>query len=133
MIGVPRKVVYLHYTTAYIVLCLPLCHARCLSFQFKLGRMATLLGKSYSFCSSCVLSEKCFVVFYVFSFPPGVFLFGTLNLIALITGPSILFLFYGYSKLSSSGSLFFRSGFQIIAHSKLGFDLTIRKYNPSSK
>ena len=38
-----------------------------------------------------------------------------------------------YSKLSSSGSLFFRSGFQIIAHSKLGFDLTIRKYNPSSK
>ena len=38
-----------------------------------------------------------------------------------------------YSKLSSSGSLFFRSGFQIIAHSKLGYDLTIRKYNPSSK
>ena len=38
-----------------------------------------------------------------------------------------------YSKLSSSGSLFFRSGFQIIAQRKLGFDLTIRKYNPSSK
>ena len=31
------------------------------------------------------------------------------------------------------GQFFFRSGFQIIAHSKLGFDLTIRKYNPSSK
>ena len=41
--------------------------------------------------------------------------------------------FVMYSKLSSSGSLFFRSGFQIIAQSKLGFDLTIRKYNPSSK
>ena len=41
--------------------------------------------------------------------------------------------FHTYSKLSSSGSLFFRSGFQIIAHSKLGFDLTIKKYNPSSK
>ena len=43
--------------------------------------MATLLGKSSSFCSSCVLSEKCFVVFYVFSFPPGVYV-GTSNLIA---------------------------------------------------
>ena len=31
------------------------------------------------------------------------------------------------------GHFFFRSGFQIIAHSKLGYDLTIRKYNPSSK
>ena len=38
-----------------------------------------------------------------------------------------------YNKLSSSGSLFFLSGFQIIAQSKLGYDLTIRKYNPSSK
>ena len=48
--------------------------------------------------------------------------------------PSVIFgMFFLYSKLSSSGSLFFRSGFQIIAHSKLGYDLTIRKYNPSSK
>ena len=38
-----------------------------------------------------------------------------------------------YSKLSSSGSLLFRSGFKIIAQSKLGFNLTIKKYNPSSK
>ena len=36
-----------------------------------------------------MLSEKCFVVFYVFSFPPGVYV-GTLNLIASIPGPSIL-------------------------------------------
>ena len=32
--------------------------------------------------------KKCFVVFYVFSFPPGVHV-GTLNLIASIPGPSI--------------------------------------------
>ena len=51
--------------------------------------MATLLGKSASYCSSCVLSEKGFVVFYVFSFPPSVYV-GTLNLIASIPGPSIL-------------------------------------------
>ena len=36
-----------------------------------------------------MLSEKCFVVFYVFSLPPGVYV-GTLNLIASIPGPSIL-------------------------------------------
>ena len=32
---------------------------------------------------------KCFVVFYVFSFPPGVYV-GTLNLNASFSGPSIL-------------------------------------------
>ena len=36
-----------------------------------------------------MLSEKCFVVFYVFSFPVGVYV-GTLNLIASIPDPSIL-------------------------------------------
>ena len=36
-----------------------------------------------------MLSEKCFVVFYVFSFPPGVCV-GTLNSIASIPRPSIL-------------------------------------------
>ena len=51
--------------------------------------MTTLLGKSLSFCSSSVLSEKYFVVFYVFSFPAGVYV-GTLNLIAPIPDPSIL-------------------------------------------
>ena len=40
-----------------------------------------------------MLSEKCFVVFDVFSFPPGVYV-GTLNLIASIPGPSILTLYY---------------------------------------
>ena len=54
----------------------------------KLSRKATLLGKSLSFCPSCLLSEKCFVVFYVFYFPLGVYV-GTLNLIASIPGPSI--------------------------------------------
>ena len=38
--------------------------------------------------TSCVLSEKCFVMFYVFSFPPGVYV-GTLNLIASIPGPTM--------------------------------------------
>ena len=48
--------------------------------------MATLLPKS----SSSVLSGKCFGVFYVCSFPPGVYV-GTLNLITSIPGPSIHF------------------------------------------
>ena len=39
-----------------------------------------------------MLLEKCFVVFYVFSFPPGVCV-GTSNLIASIPGPSILAIF----------------------------------------
>ena len=58
--------------------------------------------------------------------------YGYCNL-RICNGKIIITPIYYYSKLSSSGSLFFRSGFQIIAHSKLGFDLTIRKYNPSSK
>ena len=52
--------------------------------------MATLLGKSLSFCSLCVLSDNvllCFIT--VFSFPPGVYV-GTFNLLASIPGPSIL-------------------------------------------
>ena len=36
-----------------------------------------------------MLSEKCFDLFYVFSFPAGVYV-GTLNLIASIPDPSIL-------------------------------------------
>ena len=40
----------------------------------------------------CVVG-KCFVVFYVFSYPPAVNV-GTLNLIASIPGPSILTLLY---------------------------------------
>ena len=36
-----------------------------------------------------IVIEKCFVKFYVFSFPTGVYV-GTLNLIALIPGLSIL-------------------------------------------
>ena len=47
------------------LLCLPLCRACCLLFRLKLSWMATLLGKSLLFCSSCVLSEKvlCFMKF----------------------------------------------------------------------
>ena len=36
-----------------------------------------------------VLSEKCFVTFYEFSFPPGVYV-GTLNVTAPIPGPTFL-------------------------------------------
>ena len=36
----------------------------------------------------CVVG-KCFVVFYVFSLPPGVYV-GTFNIIASIPGPSVL-------------------------------------------
>ena len=36
-----------------------------------------------------MLLEKCFVIFYVLSFPPAVYV-GTLNLIASIPDPSIL-------------------------------------------
>ena len=43
-------------------------------------------------------SEKCFVMFYVF-FSPGVYA-GTLDLIASITGPSILTLNLSSSFLS---------------------------------
>ena len=66
-----------------------ICIQAYLCIRLKLSWMATLLGKSKSFCSLCVLSKKCFVVFYVFFFPPGVYV-GTLNLIASIPGPSIL-------------------------------------------
>ena len=51
--------------------------------------MAALVGKGWSFCSSCMLSDECFVVFCVLSFPPGVYV-GTLNLNASFPGPSIL-------------------------------------------
>ena len=45
------------------LLCLHLCRARCLSLRLKLRRMATLLGKSHSFCSSSELSRKSFMYF----------------------------------------------------------------------
>ena len=47
------------------------------------------MGVFSSFCSSGVMSEICFVMFYVFSFPPAVYV-GPLHLIASIPGPSIL-------------------------------------------
>ena len=41
--------------------------------------------------------KKCFIVFHVFSFPPGVYV-GTLNLVASIPGPSIFILLEINSK-----------------------------------
>ena len=41
----------------------------------------------------CVIGKKCFVMFYVFCLPPGVYV-GTLNLIASIPGSSVLTLLY---------------------------------------
>ena len=55
----------------------------------------------------CVVG-KCFVVFYVFSFPPGVFV-GTLNLIASMPDPSILTLLlriqFCYIKVGYKGEI----------------------------
>ena len=64
-------------TAWFVFVVLYVVPARCLSFLLGIGRMAALLGEwgggaSQSFCSSSVLWEECFVVFYVVSFPPGV-------------------------------------------------------------
>ena len=48
-----------------------------------------LVGKELVILLFVCVVGKYFVIFYVFSFPPGVF-DGTLNLIASIPGPSIL-------------------------------------------
>ena len=45
-----------------------------------------------------MLSEKCFIVFYLFSVPDGVYV-GTLNLMASIPDPSILTLYYYNFKI----------------------------------
>ena len=52
-----------------------------------------LFGKELVILLFVCVVGKCFVVFYVFSFPPAVYV-GTLNLIASIPGPSVLILFY---------------------------------------
>ena len=67
-----------------------------------------MLGNSWSCCSTCVLLEKCFVVFYVFSFPPGVYV-GTINLIASIPGPSI-FAFLPGPTSCADPEIFMRGG-----------------------
>ena len=53
--------------------------------------MAISMGKELVILlfAVCVVGKKCFVVFYVFSFPSGVYV-GTLNLIASMPGPSFL-------------------------------------------
>ena len=48
-------------------------------------------------CFICLFTSKCFAVFYVFSFPPGVYV-GTLNLIASIHGLSICVVMLGQSN-----------------------------------
>ena len=52
-----------------------------------------LVGKEIVILLFEYVVGKCFVVFYVFSFPPAVYV-GTLNLIASIPGPSILTFLY---------------------------------------
>ena len=65
IIGVPGKVVYLFSTTVYCAyLSVVLVPFR--SGLLKLSRMATLLEKSYSFCSSSVLSENVLLCFMYF-------------------------------------------------------------------
>ena len=94
----PRKSAF--SSLYYCLLCLPLCRARCLSFLLKLSRMTTLLGKSWSFCSSNVSSQKClffsvfFSLFFFFSFLFLLFLF-------------ILFYFYFFYLFSFLFFIFF--------------------------
>ena len=64
-----------------------------LSYSFPFVPVETqphgyLVGKELVILLFCVVG-KCFIVFYVFSFPPAVYV-RTLNLIASIPGPSIL-------------------------------------------
>ena len=54
-----------------------------------LGKDGYLVGKELIILLFVCVVGKCFVVFYVFSFPPAVYV-GTINLIASIPGPSIL-------------------------------------------
>ena len=68
-----------------------LCSSPFFSVQYSLSfNTAGLLPcwERASYSASCVLSEKRFVMFYVF-FPPGVIV-GTLNLIASIPGLFLL-------------------------------------------
>ena len=70
----------------------------------KKGNQCELQSQKNSLSSSCNVGKrlvillfvcvvgKCFEMFYVFSFPPGVYV-GTLNLIASIPGLSILILY----------------------------------------
>ena len=69
-----------------------------LSYSFPFVPVETypdgyLVGKELVILLFKCIVGKCFVVFYVFSFPPTVYV-GTLNLIALIPGPSILTLIF---------------------------------------
>ena len=68
-----------------------------LSYSFPFVPVETepdgyLVGKDLVILLFVCVVGKCFVVFYVFSFPPAVYV-GTLNLIASIPGPSILTLY----------------------------------------
>ena len=81
---VPVKVIYLHDTSLFI-----LSASLYFSLHFVLidtSQMATLLGKELvTLLFECVVGRKCFCFF----FPSGVYV-GILNLIASISGPSIL-------------------------------------------
>ena len=85
MIGVPGKVVYLHYTTTVYCACL----SDLLVAFVPLSRMLPCWERaSHSALRVCCRKMFCCVLCTVLSFPAGVYV-GTLNLIASIPGPSI--------------------------------------------
>ena len=103
IIGVPGKVVYLHYTCpksdlSSLYYCLQYCVASLsCSLPFVSVETAGWLpcgGRASHSALRVCCRKKGFVVFYVFSFPPGVYV-GTLNLIESIPGPFILTFYDG--------------------------------------
>ena len=87
MFHVERRV-YLHYTTILFIV------PTSLSCSYPFVPVETwpdgyLVGKKLVILLFECVVGKCFVVFYVFSFPPSVYV-GALDLIASIPGPSIL-------------------------------------------
>ena len=92
VIGVPGKVVYLYCAIASLPCSLPFVSVETYSDGYLVGKELVIL----------LFGCKCFVMFYAFSFPPGVFV-GTQNLFASISGPSLLTLVHGKmaSELSS--------------------------------
>ena len=96
------------------LLCLPLCSACYLSFQLKLNWLPCWEGASHSVIQVCCRKN---VLFYVFYFPPGVYV-GAFNLIASIPGPSILTLYRDFVTYNDKNinNLCFRRVTFVILH-----------------
>ena len=75
-----------------------LCSLHFLSVETKPD--GYLVGKELVILLFVCVVGKSWVVFYVFSFPPGVYV-GTLDLIASNTGPSFLNLMYTMTKTTT--------------------------------